>query len=145
MPKQNQKVVGRSASRIADLEKDLIGETVDTTRVPETGRQNVKEGTPFQESADRSERAFQIRQGFRRRHPDSVLNQFKTVVGTTSDASSMFEQSLIYETERAEMPTEFRPKSDVLGLTTQLGVTATAEKNYSNAKNKLDRMFLVGV
>jgi hypothetical protein len=105
----------------------------------------VDEGTPFQANALKSNRLFQIRQGKRRRHPNAVLNQFKAMSETTSDASEQWEKSLLWETERASLPKEFKPRKDVTGMSTQLGISAVAAKNYKNSKPKLDQMFLVGV
>lgn len=127
------------------MEKDLIGEISDQSNLIETGRQKVNEGTPFQRNASKATRAFQIQSGVRRRHPDQVLNQFKAAYDKTSKASEAFDKSMRWETERYDMPKDFRPQNDIMGLSTQLGVVTTADTNYRNSKNKLERMHLVGV
>jgi hypothetical protein len=123
----------------------LIGEVLDEQQQRETGRRTVKEGTPFQRSADKQNRMFQIRAGFRRRHPTDVLSNYSGVASSTTEASEMWEKSLLHETEKVDMPKEFKPKSEMQGLSNQLGIVTTAEANFKNKKNKLERMHLVGV
>jgi hypothetical protein len=145
MPAMNKQVAEAVSSRASELENELIGTEVDLHRQREGGKVSVDEGTPFQANALKSNRLFQIRQGKRRRHPNAVLNQFKAMSETTSDASEQWEKSLLWETERASLPKEFKPRKDVTGMSTQLGISAVAAKNYKNSKPKLDQMFLVGV
>ena len=90
-------------------------------------------------------RAFEIRQGWRRRHPTRVLNQFAGVTNTTSSASSRWEEALIHGTKRVELPEEFRPHDDMEGMSNQLGLVTAAQDNYKASKNKLQRLHLVGV
>lgn len=137
MPRQNKRPAAVVDSRTAQLEADLIGnelndETADIGKDRVT-RPNVKG------------RAFQIQQGWRRRHPNRVLNQFKGVMDTTSSASSKWEESLIHDTKRVELPQEFQPKEGMDGMTNQLGIVTAAFENYKASKNKLQRLHLVGV
>jgi hypothetical protein len=142
MVKQNQGV--EPGARLAELEKDLLGEEVDNQSERETGRKTVKEGTPFQQETGREIRRFQVQQGFRRRHPNSVLGNYAGVIGSASNEKSIAEESLMIENERFELPKQFAAGNDG-GTVSQLGIQYVADKNFKNAKNKLGMMHLVGV
>jgi len=131
-------------SRRAELEADLIAESMETTNMVQNGRRHVNEGTAFQRNANRANRALTIQQGFRRRHPVRVLQQYDGIYNTTSDASSSWEKAMVHETERVDLPKEFRPSKDTMGMTNQLGIVTTAADNYKKHRKKLERMFLVG-
>jgi len=105
----------------------------------------METGTRRISAPDRRGRALEIQQGFRRRHPSNVLNRYDGVMKTTSNASSLWEESLIHETKRVELPKDFRPKGDTEGMTNQMGIVNVALDNYKASKNKLQRMYLVGV
>ena len=111
----------------------------------ETGRRHINEDTKFQQQANKNNRTLKIQQGLRQRHPDRVLNQYDGIMNTTSSASSLWEQALLYETKKVEFPKEFRPRDDTDGMTNQMGVVTTALDNYKASKNKLGRMHLIGV
>jgi hypothetical protein len=132
-------------SRRAELEADLIGETLVGQQEKETGRAHVNVNDKLLNEGRRQNAQFHIKQGLRRRHPDRVLHQFKGVSNTTSKASHLFEQALLHENDRTELPQEFRPTNDSMGLTNQMGLVTTAMDNYKKSKQKLERMFLVGV
>lgn len=131
-------------SRRAELEADLIADSMQTTKMVQNGRRHVNEGTAFQRRANRADRVLTIQQGFRRRHPKRVLSQYDGVYNTTSDASSSWEKAMLHETERVDLPKEFRPNKDTMGMTNQLGIVTTAADNYKKHRKKLERMFLVG-
>ena len=124
-------------SRMAQLEADLIGDEMQPDD-SEIGKDRVTH-------PNTKGRAFEIRQGWRRRHPTRVLNQFKGVTETTSSASSRWEEALVHGTKRVELPQEFRPHDDMDGMTNQLGLVTAALENYKASKNKLTRLHLVGV
>lgn len=124
-------------SRTAQLEADLIGEELNN-ETADLGKDRVTR-------PNTQGRALAINQGWRRRHPTRVLNQFKGVVSTTSDASSKWEEALIHDTKRVELPQEFQPQGTMDGMTNQLGIVTAAFENYKASKNKLQRLHLVGV
>lgn len=124
-------------SRMAQLEADLIGDEMKPDD-SEHGHDRVTHPNTYG-------RALEIKQGWRRRHPQRVLNQFSGVVDTTSTASSKWEEAMIYGTKRVELPQEFRPEGDSDGMSNQLGVVTAALDNYKASKEKLKRMYLVGV
>ena len=132
-------------SRRAELEADLIGDEAMHNSELETGRRHVNEGTKFQRDANRKNRHFQIQQGLRRRHPGRVLNQFAGVYKSTSHAKNQWEQALLYETKRVDLPKDFRPKGDTDGMVNQIGLVTTALENYKSSRGKFERMHLVGV
>jgi hypothetical protein len=132
-------------SRRAGLEADLIGEELELKTELETGHRHVNEGSKFQKRINRQNKMLQIQQGFRRRHPNRVLNQYQGIMKTTSSASSLWEKALLYETKRVDMPKDFRPQGDSDGMVNQMGVVSTALDNYKASKNKFERMHLVGV
>jgi hypothetical protein len=149
MVQMNKKVMKAVAGsdRSKSLESDLIGDAdrgVNQQEL-ETGRRHVEEETKFQHRATKANSMLGIQQGFRRRHPHAVLGQYDGVMKTTSTAASSWEQALLYETERTEMPKEFRPKGDGDGMVNQVGVVTTALENYKASKGKFSRMHLIGV
>jgi len=111
----------------------------------ETGRRHVQEPSKLQRIGNTGEAMFHIKQGLRRRHPGSVLHQFDGVYNTTSKAHTMYEQALMFETERAELPEEFRPTGDSSGLINQVGLVQTANANFKKSQKKLERLLLAGV
>lgn len=146
MAQMNKKVKGPGGDqRRADLENDLIGDEVTKNQEMETGRRHVNEGTAFQTNANSANRTLAIQQGFRRRHPHRVLGQFDGVMKTTSTAASTWEQALLHETKRVDLPKEFRPKGDGDGMVNQVGVVTTALENFKASKGKFSRFHLIGV
>jgi len=119
------------------LEEDLIDKEIND-ETADIGKDRVTH-------PNRQGRAFQIQQGWRRRHPTRVLNQFKGVMSTTSSAGSKWEEALVHNTTKVELPKEFQPKDGMDGMTNQLGVVTAAFENYKASKNKLQRLHLVGV
>jgi hypothetical protein len=143
MAQMNKKPTGDS--RRAELEADLIGDELDMRREMETGRRHINEGTKFQQNANRANRQLEISQGFRRRHPHRVLNQFDGIMKTTSSAAMTWEQAMIHETKRVDLPKDFRPKDDMEGMSNQVGIVSTALDNYKSSRGKFERMHLVNV
>lgn len=145
MVQQNKRPRTALDERRTQLETDLIGEDLTPTAEIETGRRHVYEKSQFQSNANRLDRRFQQQQGFRRRHPDRVLGQYDGIMKTTGKSASLWEKAMIHETERHEMPQEFRPTDDSEGMTNQVGLVTTALLNYKASKEKFSRMYLVGV
>ncbi len=141
----NKKPGDAGGDRRSQLEADLVGEEMGRRQEIETGRRHVNEGTQFQQQANRANRTLAISQGVRRRHPHRVLNQFHGINATTSSAASTWEQALVYETKRVELPKEFIPKGDDDGMVNQLGIVTTALENYKASKGKFSRLHLIGV
>ncbi len=84
-----------------------------------------------------------IRQGWRRRHPSLVLNQFTAVAQGSTNPSEQWEKAMLEDTERAELPEYYKKlKSD--GYANQVGLVATAFKNFENSKRKLSTGILIG-
>lgn len=137
MAQQNKQPAHSVESRIAELEADLIGNELDVNDA-EHGQDRVTHPNIYGRTLD-------IKQGWRRRHPERVLNQFTGVNSTTSSASSKWEEALLYGTKRVELPKEFHPDGDLSGMSNQLGVVTAALDNYRASKEKLKRMYLVGV
>lgn len=123
----------------------MIGDELDMRRELETGRRHINEGTKFQRDANRDNRRLGIVQGLRRRHPHRVLNQFDGVMKSTSSAAMTWEQAMIHETKRVELPKDFRPKDDMEGMSNQVGIVTTALDNYKASRAKFERMHLVNV
>ena len=146
MAQMNKKVKGPGGDRRrSELENDLIGDEVMKNQEMETGRRHVQEGTAFQQNANKANKDLAIKQGFRRRHPNRVLGQFDGVMKTTSTAASAWEQAMLHETKRVDMPKEFKPTGDGDGMVNQVGVVTTALENFKARKGKFSRFHLIGV
>lgn len=152
MPQQNKTVASGVNDRKKQLEAELTEPLTEHAEeiVPETGRRKVLENSAFQRNALASDSKFNIHQGFRRRHPNTVLNQFAGIAATTTSASTQWEKYMLHETEKVEVDKELQPKDDADGLVNQLGIAQVAEKNFKNVHKKsnmgkLQRMHLVGV
>ena len=129
-----------------ELEKELIGEhTTNTNDERGTGRIKINEGTPFQRAASRMTQQLEIKQGFRRRHPTRVLSQHQGIGETTEKASTQWEEAIMHDIKRVDLPDEYQSTEGTTGMTNQMGLVTTALENYKSSKNKLDRLHLVGV
>jgi hypothetical protein len=145
MAQQNKQVGGAINTRRAQLERDLIGQESERAKEIESGRRRIDDDTPYQRKANKQYKMLAIQQGFRRRHPSRVLNQYHGVNKTTSTAATSWEKALLHETKRTELPREFRPKKDEEGMVNQLGVVSVALDNYKSSRGKFERMHMVGV
>jgi hypothetical protein len=143
MAQMNKRV--KIDNRRAELERELIDDQNVHEDEINTGKVKIDEKNRFQRNAQRDVRLFRIKQGIRKRHPDRVLHQFNGVKNTTSTASTLWEQALIHDTKRTELPQDFRPKGDIDMMTNQMGIVTTALDNYKSSRGKLERMHLVGV
>jgi hypothetical protein len=147
MAQMNKQVSSAVNPRRAQLEMELISREVadQMTLDVETGHassvENQKKMRPY---IDKNKH-FLTKQGLRRRHPVRTLNQYAGVHKTTSGATQNWEQAMLYENERVEMPKDFNVDGMDAGMTNQMGVATIALDNYKKSKEKLLRMHLVGV
>lgn len=145
MAQQNKSKQGSAGSRRAELERELMNQDSSLlSQEKDTGRRQIEEN-PLRQSSKYNSRSYMIKQGIRRRHPHRVLHQFDGVRQGTDTAGSLWEQALMHENERTELPKEFQPKDDAQGMANQMGLLTTAMDNYRKSKNKLQRLFLVNV
>ena len=119
-----------------------MGDLAIQESVVESGRARVEDKTKFQRNAMQANRSFNIRQGFRRRHPQSVLHQFQGIDMSTEHANSAWERALLKEDERVDIPEEYR-SVDIQGIATQLGTVKTARENFKKSFPKLSDTWLV--
>jgi predicted ATP-binding protein involved in virulence len=88
-------------------------------------------------------RAFEVRQGIRRRHPTSVLSNYAAVTETNNNPHTTWEKSLEEENEMSSLPKVYQTQGQLSAV--QLGIVRTAEENYAKSKNKLSTMYVTGV
>lgn len=72
-----------------------------------------------------------------------MLNQFTAVVQGSTNPTEQWEKAMLDDTERAELP-EYYKKVKGEGYANQIGLVATAFKNYQQSKNKLGAGVLIG-
>jgi len=140
MAQMNKRPQG--VSRRSELEKDLIGDITAKKALVDSGKD--RKDTPFNLNMRAENRAFQIKQGVRRRHPERVLSQFKAIVEETSNANSAWEKALMHEQERVEIPEEYKVSGGDM-MTQQTGLVTTALDNFMKSKSKFERMHAAGV
>lgn len=109
----------------------------------DAGRDVSTDLTPWQAQALKGKRRMVIRQGFRRRHPYKVLNQFAIVAQGSTNPTEHWEKAMLDDTERTELP-EWYKKVNSEGYANQVGLVQTAFKNYQASKNKLSGGVLIG-
>lgn len=128
----------RPGGRRSEVEDDLVGQTTDQQALMETGKdKNVAD--PYSLQHEKRYRKLNISHGHRYRHPDRVLHQYATINKDTEHAESVFEQALIGEDERTNLPSTYKPKGHTM-VANQLGVSQIAEKNFASKKKKLPFM-----
>ena len=143
MAEQN-KTTSAGGSRATALTQELMGQAVKAQAGDAmTGQRRVND--PFQTRLDKQNNIFQTKQGFRRRHPNSVLHNYTTIYSTTDSASTVVEAALEHEHVRVDIPKDNRPSSIATGMTTMYHIDDVAFKNFANSRTKLNRMHLVGV
>ena len=142
--KMNKRVASASGS-VKALESELLGETLtgNSSMNADAGRDVSTDLTPWQRQALGKQRQLVIRQGWRRRHPDRVLNQFTAVAQGSTNPNEQWEKAMLDDTERTELP-EYYKKVKHEGYANQVGLVATAFKNYQASKNKLSSGILIG-
>ena len=140
----NRRVASASGS-VKALESELFGETLlgTSSMNADAGRDVSTDLTPWQKQALSGKRRMVIKQGIRRRHPYKVLNQFTAVVQGSKNPTEHWEEAMLDETKRAELP-EYYKKANSNGYANQIGLVSTAFKNYQESKNKLGAGVLIG-
>lgn len=138
--KMNKRPAG--VSRRTQLEDDLTGQIAEKKQEVETGRYQKSDTAQYKQQQAEN-RVFQIKQGKRRRHPDTVLAQFATIKKETTNANSVWEQALLHEQARIEVPAEYKASADGM-VANQMGLATTALENYTKSKGKLERIVGVG-
>ena len=142
MVKQNKTIAG--GARMSALEAELTGNAVSAMLSDnKTGLRTVQE--PFQKRLDKKNNIFLAKKGFRRRHPHSVLGRYHGLISTTDNASTVVEAAMEHEHVRSQIPKEYRPSNESMGLSTMYHIQATANTNFKQSKKKLENMHLVGV
>jgi len=128
-------------SRKSELEGALTAQVINQKNLVENGRSD--RSTRFSRSMNAQNRQLQIKQGKRRRHPDRVLHQFQVIKQETDSANSVWEQALLHEQERTEIPMDYKTKDGGM-VSNQMGLVTTALDNYTRSKGKLERVTPVG-
>lgn len=130
------------ASRRSELEKELIGDIVDTQQQADTGK--LHKDNQYGKANRNAWKSFAIKQGVRRRHPTRVLSQYAQIVKETSNAESAWEKALLHEQERLDVPEEYKVTDGGM-VANQTGLVTTALDNFKRSKNKFSRTLISGV
>lgn len=140
----NKRVASASGS-VKALESELLGETLlsKSSINADAGRDVTSDLTPWQRQALGRQTRMVIRQGWRRRHPHRVLNQFTTVAQGSTNPTEHWEKAMLDDTKRAYLP-EYYKKVKTEGYANQIGLVSTAFENFKASKNKLSAGVLVG-
>ena len=140
MPQMNKRP--EEVPRKKQLEDDLLGTVAAKQVQVEQGRFKSTHNKFAQQARERN-RMFNIKQGKRRRHPETVLAQFKTIVDGTENVSSAWEEALQHEQKRVEVPQEYNVKESGF-VANQVGLVTTALDNFYASKAKMSRVVPVG-
>ena len=142
----NKRVRSSVGEKTKALEAELSSstKTISSTYSVEAGRDVQTQLTPWQRQALGNQFQFAQRQGFRRRHPSTMLNQFAGVVRTTTSPKMKWEQYIEAENERVQLP-ETTKKGRNEYVANQMGLVETALENYVKSKEKLNAIVSVGV
>lgn len=132
--------------RIAELEKELQedGYAKQNTFSVDAGRDVQTDVTSGQRRSLGSTISFLTRLGLRRRHPQSVLNQYAALYKTNKNPKTKYEQFINEEHKRIEMPETVKKARNVYA-TTQMGLVQLAAENFAKSKAKLTSISSVGV
>ncbi len=146
MNTMNKRVRSSVSAKTRDLEEELAGKNIkqQSTYSVEAGRDVQTDLNPWQRQALGNQEQFAIRQGFRRRHPTALLNQFGAAVKTNVNPKMKWEQFMEAENERVQLP-EITKKARNVYVANQLGLVETALKNFVQSKEKLNSIVAVGV
>lgn len=142
----NKRVRSSVSSRTKALEEELAEKNVNTqsTYSVEAGRDVQTDLNQWQKQALGNQEQFAIRQGFRRRHPLTMLNQFSTVVKTNKNPKMKWEQFMEAENERVQLPAHTKKARNIY-VANQMGLVQTALENFTKSKEKLNSIVSVGV
>lgn len=142
----NKRVRGSVSAKSKALEDELTGQNVKTqsTYSVEAGRDVQTDLNKWQKQALGNQEQFAIRQGFRRRHPTKMLNQFAGAVGTNTNPKLKWEQYMEAENERVQLPQTTKKMRNEY-VVNQMGLVETALANFVKSKEKLNSIVAVGV
>lgn len=146
MATMNKRVRSSVSAKTRALEAELSKGVQDTSSVysVEAGRDVQTDLTSWQRQALGNQEQFAVRQGFRRRHPNTMLNQYAGVVKTTQNPKMKWEEYIAAENERVQLP-ETTKKGRNAYSTNQMGLVQTALENYVKSREKLSAIVSVGV
>lgn len=137
MAQQNKKT--GSAKKLA-LEKDLMADTINRQSMYESGHDEVSSRHMGQRLAKERAIRFEVRQGVRRRHPDSVLSNYAGLLENVAAPKNEWQKMLDIENNRESIPHDGKKPS--YSMVTQLGLVRTADINFKASKPKLNSMFM---
>lgn len=142
----NKRVRGSVSARTKALEEELSksNSKVSSTYSVEAGRDVQTDLTGWQRQALGNQEQFAVRQGFRRRHPNHLLNQFAGVAKTNVSPKMKWEEYIDAENERVQLP-ETTKKGRNQFAANQMGLVETAFANFVKSKEKLNAIVPVGV
>jgi len=146
MNSMNKRVKSSVSAKTQALEKELSSKNKEqqSTYSVEAGRDVQTDLTSWQRQALGNQEQFAQRQGFRRRHPSTMLNQFAGVVKTTKSPKLKWEEFIAAENERVQLP-ETTIKGRNVYAANQMGLVRTAMENYAKSREKLSAIVPVGV
>jgi hypothetical protein len=145
--KMNKRVAKAVNASTKALEAELTTKSkrVSNSYSVDAGRDVQTDLTPWQKAALGNQEQFAIRNGFRRRHPNHLLNQFAAIVKTNKNPKLKYEEYIEAENERTELPEYAKKARRNDMVANQIGLVQTAVENYAKSKEKLSAMTAVGV
>lgn len=142
----NKRVRSAVGAKTKALEEELSKKNAQTssTYSVEAGRDVQTDLTSWQRQALGNQQQFAVKQGFRRRHPSHMLNQFAGIAKTNTSPKMKWEQYIEAENERVQLP-ETTKKGRNVYANNQMGLVETAFENFVKSKQKLNAIVAVGV
>lgn len=142
----NKRVRSSVSAKTKALEDELSVKNTKTqsTYSVEAGRDVQTDLTSWQKQALGSQDQFAQKQGFRRRHPSKMLNEYAGVVKTNTNPKMKWEQYIDAENERVQLP-ETTKKARNVYVANQMGLVELALQNFVQSKQKLNAIVAVGV
>ncbi len=146
MASMNKRLRSSVSAKQKALEEELSTKQtkVSSSYSVEAGRDVQTDLTPWQRQALGSQDLFAQKQGFRRRHPSKMLNEYAGVVKTTTNPKMKWEEHIAAENERVQLP-ETTKKGRNIYAANQMGLVETALENFVKSKEKLNAIVAVGV
>lgn len=146
MNSMNKRVRSSVSAKTKALEDELSVKNTKTqsTYSVEAGRDVQTDLTSWQKQALGSQDQFAQKQGFRRRHPSKMLNEYAGVVKTNTNPKMKWEQYIDAENERVQLP-ETTKKARNVYVANQMGLVELALQNFVQSKQKLNAIVAVGV
>jgi hypothetical protein len=142
----NKRVKSSVNAKTKELEAELSAndKAVQSTYSVEAGRDVQTDLTSWQRQALGNQEQFAQKQGFRRRHPSRLLNEYAGVVKTNKNPKMKWEEYIDAENERIQLP-ETTKKGRNVYMANQMGLVRTAMENYVKSREKLSSIVPVGV